>query len=100
MLFFFRKLRRSLIGSDRVNKYVLYAIGEITLVVVRILMALGINNWNEERKDRLREEILLEEITQEFQYNKKEFFTNPTDIIVSDKTCRWLLNTCQSISKM
>ena len=47
---FLRKIRRSLIESRNVKKYILYAIGEIALVVVGILIALQINNWNEERK--------------------------------------------------
>ena len=52
MLTFFRKIRKSLIDSSSARKYLLYAIGEIALVVIGILIALQINNWNEERKKR------------------------------------------------
>ena len=62
MLTFFRKIRRSLIESGSARKYILYAIGEVILVVIGILIALQINNWNEERKERKMEKIVLEDI--------------------------------------
>jgi len=49
MLRFFRTIRKKLIEQDNVRKYLLYAIGEILLVVIGILIALQVNNWNEER---------------------------------------------------
>ena len=59
MLSFFRKIRRSLIESGSVQKYLFYAIGEIALVVIGILIALQINNWNEKRKTKADVKILL-----------------------------------------
>jgi hypothetical protein len=50
MLTFLRKIRKSLINSGSARRYFLYAIGEIALVVIGILIALQINNWNEDRK--------------------------------------------------
>ncbi len=50
MLKFFRKIRQKLIEEDNIRKYLLYAIGEIILVVIGILIALQVNNWNEKRK--------------------------------------------------
>ena len=52
MIQFFRRIRQKLISQNRLSKYLLYAIGEIILVVVGILIALQINNWNENRKDQ------------------------------------------------
>ena len=52
MLRFFRTIRQRLLTENRVNKYLLYAFGEIVLVMVGILLALQVNNWNEERKQR------------------------------------------------
>lgn len=50
MLKFFRKIRQNLISSGKTASYLKYAIGEIILVVIGILIALQINNWNESRK--------------------------------------------------
>jgi len=50
MINFFRKIRKNLLTQNKVSKYLLYAIGEIVLVVVGILIALSINNWNESKK--------------------------------------------------
>ncbi len=52
MLHFFRILRRRLLTSNKFSKYLLYAVGEIILVVIGILIALQIDNWNEARKQR------------------------------------------------
>ena len=50
MINFFRKTRKKLADDNKFFKYWRYAIGEIVLVVVGILIALSINNWNEGRK--------------------------------------------------
>jgi len=50
MIKFFRKIRQKMLTENKFSKYLLYAIGEIVLVVIGILIALQINNWNEERK--------------------------------------------------
>jgi hypothetical protein len=54
MINFFRKIRKKLADDNKPLKYARYAIGEIVLVVIGILIALSINNWNEDRKDQLR----------------------------------------------
>ena len=54
MIKFFRKIRQKLIEQQKVRSYLLYAIGEIILVVIGILIALSINNWNEQRKEQNR----------------------------------------------
>ena len=58
MIKFFRHIRKSLLMENKTSKYFKYAIGEIILVVIGILIALSINNWNEERKDRIIENTL------------------------------------------
>ena len=50
MIKFFRKIRQRLLSENKLSKYLIYAIGEIILVVIGILIALQINNWNEQRK--------------------------------------------------
>jgi len=52
MLNLFRKFRSALLSGSKVRKYLLYALGELVLVVVGILIALQINNWNEDRLER------------------------------------------------
>ena len=59
MIKFFRKIRQRLLTENKFSKYLLYAIGEIVLVVIGILIALQINNCNEERIDpELKREVL------------------------------------------
>jgi len=52
MIKFFRKIRQNLLSEGKTGKYLKYAIGEIVLVVIGILIALQINNWNENRKNQ------------------------------------------------
>lgn len=65
MLRFFRNIRRKLIQHENMRKYIWYALGEIFLVVVGILIALQINNWNEGRKEYQKEIKYLERLLNE-----------------------------------
>ena len=71
MINFFRKIRRNLLSDNKVRKYLLYATGEILLVVIGILIALQINNYNEGLKERKREQIVLENLREDFLANQK-----------------------------
>jgi len=55
MINFFRKIRKKLADDNKPLKYMRYAIGEILLVVIGILIALQINNWNTSRLERIEE---------------------------------------------
>lgn len=59
MIKFFRNIRQNLLNEGKTSKYFKYAIGEIILVVIGILIALQINNWNEGRKDHNTEKTHL-----------------------------------------
>jgi hypothetical protein len=59
MIKFFRKIRYELMTNNKTAKYLTYAIGEIILVVIGILIALQINNWNEDRKNSIKEKQFL-----------------------------------------
>ncbi|HBR54223.1 MAG TPA: hypothetical protein DEA82_11320, partial [Flavobacteriaceae bacterium] len=72
MIKFFRHIRQRLIADNRFSKYLLYAIGEIILVVIGILIALQINNWNEERKERFTEQKILKQLQKEYTQNLKQ----------------------------
>ncbi|PQJ76349.1 hypothetical protein BTO16_10555 [Polaribacter glomeratus] len=67
MIKFFRKIRQNLLMENKTGKYFKYAIGEIILVVIGILIALSINNWNEERKIRENEVVYLNNIKRDLQ---------------------------------
>lgn len=56
--------------ENRVSKYLIYASGEIVLVVIGILIALQINNWNENRKNLAKEKAILKAIHNEFIQNR------------------------------
>ena len=73
MIKFFRHIRQTLImENSKSARYFKYAIGEIILVVLGILIALQINNWNEDRKARLQETILLQQLLSDFESNLEQ----------------------------
>ncbi|GMN09051.1 hypothetical protein MTsPCn9_04930 [Croceitalea sp. MTPC9] len=72
MIKFFRKIRLDALSRKRMPKYLTYAIGEIVLVVIGILIAIQINNWNEKQKDAEKEQQILLSLREEFKQNIKE----------------------------
>ena len=76
MIKFFRKIRHKLLTKNKFSRYLIYAIGEIILVVIGILIALQINNWNEFKKERESEKIILNEISENLKFDLKDFESN------------------------
>ena len=72
MINFFRKIRKQLADDNKPLKYMRYAVGEIVLVVIGILIALSINNWNEGKKDKAESIKILKKLHSEFETNKTE----------------------------
>ncbi|WP_411895913.1 DUF6090 family protein [Winogradskyella sp. A2] len=72
MIKFFRHIRKSLIQENKMGKYFKYAIGEIILVVIGILIALQINNWNEDQKILKRENFYLDSLLDDMRSNLLE----------------------------
>ena len=72
MIPFFRKIRKKMADDNKPLKYARYAIGEIILVVIGILIALQINNWNERRKIQSNQEKYLTLLKTEAENNLKE----------------------------
>ena len=72
MLKFFRRIRQKLIAEGKLKRYIIYAIGEIVLVVVGILIALQVNNWNEFRKSKKKEISIYKEIQSELGETNKD----------------------------
>ena len=79
MIKFFRRIRQQLLTDKKISKYLLYAIGEIVLVVIGILIALQINNWNEKRKIKHKETVILKELLTSINSDLKayESFSDP-----------------------
>jgi hypothetical protein len=70
MIKFFRNIRQSLLNEGKISKYFQYAIGEIFLVVIGILIALQINTWNENRKNNGFEKEILTQIQENLKNDK------------------------------
>jgi hypothetical protein len=70
MIKFFRRIRQQLLTENNFNKYLIYSIGEIVLVVIGILIALAINNSNQNRVTEEKEQIYLIGLKNEFQTSK------------------------------
>lgn len=88
MLRFFRQIRQKLIQQENIRKYFFYAIGEIFLVVIGILLALQVNNWNEQRKEAdltetyltaLKEDLALDIENFEYQIDDLSFQLSQID---------------------
>lgn len=73
MIKFFRKIRQNLLVENKTSKYFKYAVGEIVLVVIGILIALQINNWNENRIQKKEEKVILLSIKKDFLKAIDEF---------------------------
>ena len=74
MIKIFRKIRYDLIEKNKTGKYFKYAIGEIVLVVIGILIALQINNWNEQRKTQGNQDKYSMLLKTEANNNLKEVY--------------------------
>ena len=71
MIPFFRKIRKTLADDNKPLKYLRYAIGEIVLVVIGILIALQINNWNDQKKNAASEQLYYCRILEDFELDNQ-----------------------------
>lgn len=92
MIKFFRKIREQMLSQNRIIKYLLYAIGEIFLVMVGILLALQVNNWNEERKRQSLKGVYKRALLKDLQ---KDINQLQTDI----DTTLWDLENCRALGE-
>ena len=72
MIKFFRRIRYNLLEKNQTGQYLKYAIGEIVLVVIGILIALSINNFNEDRILRKKEQTYLKGLQSEFAISEQK----------------------------
>lgn len=73
MIKFFRDIRKKLLQEGKTANYLKYAIGEIVLVMIGILLALQVNNWNNKRLERLEEKKILINVKKDLENTIKEF---------------------------
>ena len=69
MLKFFRKIRQKLITEGNLKKYLIYAAGEVLLVMIGILLALQVNKWKEQRKAKKQEFLLIKQLQIDMKSN-------------------------------
>ncbi|MFZ1791354.1 MAG: DUF6090 family protein [Saprospiraceae bacterium] len=91
MIKLFRNIRQNLLNEGKTSKYLKYAIGEIVLVVIGILIALQINNWNENQKSKKDEQYVLTEVLK----NLQEDATLVDEIIIHRKKTQTAINNLQ-----
>jgi hypothetical protein len=72
MIKFFKKIRRTLLNQNKTGKYLKYAVGEIVLVMIGILLALQVSNWNTERKIEKEEIAILNNLLENLSLAKKQ----------------------------
>jgi hypothetical protein len=75
MIKFFRSIRQNLLNEGKTSKYLKYAIGEIVLVMIGILLALQVNNWNENRKAIIKEKTYIQSIYKDLKTDIKKINT-------------------------
>ncbi len=115
MIKFFRKIRQQLLTENKFSKYLLYAIGEIALVMIGILLALQVNNWNERKNEEKKLQTIYNIITKDLEsdlvkikdileeYKKREAYYkhildgNLTEMNYTDSTYFYLITSSPDI---
>ncbi|TMM28718.1 hypothetical protein FDT66_12455 [Polaribacter aestuariivivens] len=92
MIHIFRKVRHHLIHNNKFKKYALYALGEIALVMIGILLALQFNNWNQEKENTKKEEWYLINVVEDIEYQKGALKDQIKDYEYSINVANKLLN--------
>ena len=90
MLTFFRRIRKGLLGTGATGKYLLYAIGEIALVVIGILIALQINNWHENNKREIKEIRYLGDLLQDLNQDSLNLSRMIKSFEIASISKKWL----------
>ena len=99
MLIFFRKIRQKLLAENRLSKYLIYAVGEIFLVVIGILIALQVNNWNEQRKLENTGREYVHEIYKELKTERSNIDSILSSLTTQYKGTEHVLSVIESENK-
>jgi hypothetical protein len=96
MIKFFRKIRQRLLTENKFSKYLIYAIGEIALVVIGILIALSLNNWNQKKSERKLESryifSLIEDVKTDLSNFNNAIIVNEERIKILDSLASMCFN--------
>ena len=98
MIPFFRKIRKKLADDNKPLKYLRYAIGEIVLVMVGILLALQVSNWNEKRKQDANFDKLIDALENEIIENIHE--ANHEIVIMKEEDAHDLISFIEMLLKL
>jgi hypothetical protein len=99
MINFFRRIRKQQADDNKPLKYIRYALGEIVLVIIGILIALQINNWNEENKERLVEKQRYQNILNDLVDDEANINQMITDLILKQDLHYYLYQVSQNNGK-
>ena len=91
MLFLLRNIRRKLMNENKISTYILYAIGEITLVVIGILIAVQIDDWSQNQTDRKLEQAYVQNLKEDLQRDLDLYSTYETNN-------KWIFEMIDSLS--
>ncbi|MBV6655844.1 MAG: hypothetical protein KI786_18880 [Mameliella sp.] len=92
MFNFLKKVRHKLIAQGNLNKYMIYALGEILLIFIGISLAITFDNFRENKKSRKTELILLKEMLNDEQRNIQDLQSNLSDYRKAVKGCNYILD--------
>ncbi len=92
MIKFFRHIRQRLVSENKFSKYLLYAIGEILLVMIGILLAFQVNTWKEQHDNSSLEKIMINNLNAEFKKNLNKLEDSRIQYQETDKSIRLLMS--------
>ncbi len=92
MSLFFRNLRRRLLAQKKFGRYILYALGEIIILIIGILIALSINNWNIEQQNRVKEIWVLQSMRSEIEVDVDDYLNSNFELTRSASYARRVLD--------
>jgi hypothetical protein len=95
MIKFFRHIRQRLLTENKVSKYMFYAIGEILLVVIGIVIAVQIGNWNNDMKRKKLEKILLSQVKEEILMTLNDLESDLSVLLLGQRSHARILNYIQ-----
>ncbi|MFC0605408.1 DUF6090 family protein [Winogradskyella pulchriflava] len=95
MIKFFRKIRQKLLSENKFSKYLIYAIGEIALVMIGILLAFQVNSWKEQRDNASLEKVMMKNLNTEFKNNLLKLNDLRIQYEETDKSIRRLMSFMQ-----